>query len=159
MPLTKVCPECCINVNLRKSVCKYGHCFTLKRKASVNATSLRKSKRIAKQVKRASELAYETIIRQTKDHLETESETLHVQQGIALNAKKRALETDDQTFQRQMLDKQCIFKKRNLETDDQTFQRQMLDKQCIFKKRNLETDDQTFQRQMLDKQRISKKKA
>ena len=92
MPLTKVCPECCTNVNLRKSVCECGHCFTLKRKASVNATSLRKSKRIAKQVKRASESAYEIIIRQTEDHLETEGETLQQrQQGIELNAKKKSI--------------------------------------------------------------------
>lgn len=54
---------------LEKVCVRVCHCFTLKRKASVNATSIRKSKRIAKRVKRASESACETTLRRTKDRL------------------------------------------------------------------------------------------
>ena len=55
--LSKACPECSANVNVRKSVCECGHCFVLKRKRSVDAK--RRSKRIAVRSKRALESAEE----------------------------------------------------------------------------------------------------
>ena len=64
---TKVCPQCCAVVNLRKSVCECGHYFVLKKKTSVNSKSLRKSKRIAMQTKRALESTFQTTLRQNND--------------------------------------------------------------------------------------------
>ena len=135
---------------------------------SNNATSLRKSKRIAMQSKRASESACETTLRQTKENvrkaqkraLETESESWQRKQCDKIcKTKKRALETDCETFQRQMLDRERTAKKRALETDCETLQRQMLNAKCTDRKRALETDCETLQRQMLDRERTAKKRA
>ena len=38
--LTKVCPECSVSVNVKKSVCDCGHTFVLKRKVSIDATRI-----------------------------------------------------------------------------------------------------------------------
>lgn len=103
MPLTKLCSECGIFVNLRQSVCECSHCFVLKRKASVNSSSVRKSKRIAMQSKKALESVCETTLRQTKDNVR--------------KAQKRASETEGELLQRKQLDKARNAKKRALETE------------------------------------------
>ena len=35
--LTKVCPECSVSVNVKKSVCNCGHAFVLKHQVSIDA--------------------------------------------------------------------------------------------------------------------------
>ena len=93
--LSKSCPQCLANVNVKKSVCDCGHCFVLKRNVSLNKP--RKSQRIANRYKRA---------------LESPAQTMHRQeQNRASMAQKRALESPSDTLCRQEKDRKCIAKK------------------------------------------------
>ena len=46
MRLRKVCPQCSTVIHARRSVCEYGHAFTLKREARITASSPAKRKRV-----------------------------------------------------------------------------------------------------------------
>ena len=82
--LTKVCPECSVSVNVKKSVCDCGHTFVLKRKVSIDAT--RKSKRIAMRCKRASESPSKSMSRRELNR--------------ASMSKNRALESQNESMTR-----------------------------------------------------------
>ena len=144
MRLTKLCPNCNVLVHVRKSVCECGHCFLLKRKASSNANSPRKSKRIAIQCKRASESAFQTTLRRTNDTVR--------------KAQKRALETEHESILRKEQDKIRNAKKRALETDDESVLRKEQDKIRNAKKRALEGEHESMLRKQ-DKARIASKRA
>ena len=99
-PLSKTCPKCGANMNVRKNVCDCGDCFVLKRKVSVNTA--RKSVRIAMRNKRTLDTIDETTYRQGQNQvsmakkrtLEHPSEiTCRQEQNRANIAKKRALES------------------------------------------------------------------
>ena len=105
MPPVKQCPQCGSMVAIKKSICVCGHSF--KRKPPVYAT--RKSKRVAKQLKRALESADETSLRKQLDRAyqsrkrtsETSAEILCRQEhDRAYKAQKRASETVVETAQR-----------------------------------------------------------
>ena len=97
------------------------------------------------QSKRASESAYETILRQTKDNVR--------------KAQKRALETEGETWQRRQQDMLRTAKKRASETESETLQRQMLDQEYTVKKRALESHEVATQRKANNKAAMAKKRA
>ena len=147
MPLTRICPICYGSVNIKKSVCECGHYFAMRmsRKNSINAKSVRKSKRIAMQSKKALESACETTLRQSKDR--------------ERKAQKRALETECESWQRRQSDKTRKVISRALENECETLQRQQLNQARMTKKRALETYDEKMQKNAKNKAAMSKKRA
>ena len=95
--LSKTCPQCFTNVNVKRSVCDCRHCFVLKHKVFVDAC--RKSQRLAKRSKRALETTAETISRQNRANM----------------AQKRALESPNDTLCRQEQNRVRMSKKSALE--------------------------------------------
>ena len=164
--LTKVCPECCTSVNVKRTACDCGHSFALRPKVSVNTT--RKSKRIAMKRKRSLESLCETMSRlervrtytASKRALESPSERMaRRQQDRTYTASKRALESPSESMARREQDRMYTASKRALESPSESMARREQDRTYSAKTKALESPRQHMARREQNKTYTASKRA